>query len=159
VKDIFSIAKTFLSEQTIRAGKKFYHSSVEPIKVLEHKPLWFALNLKDASGWFANAAEEGSAYLYEATFAKPILHIDDYNVIEIFEELGEDPYDWVDMIVGNPTSKEVLSDKATKALIADGHIGLVYPDYDPRDSQSDLDACIIFDAKSSIKTWKLIKNK
>lgn len=159
MKDIFSIAKTFLSEQTIRAGKKFYHSSVEPIKVLEHKPLWFALNLKDANGWFANAAEEGSAYLYEATFKEHISHIDDDDITKLFEDLGEDPYDWVDMIVSNPDASEVLSDKATKALIADGHIGLVYPDYDPRDSQSDLDACVIFDAKSSIKTWKLIKNK
>lgn len=159
--DLISEAKALLHElceQAFKPGKKFYHSSVEPISNLEHKPLWFALNLKDAKGQFDNAAEEGSAYLYEATFTKPISHIDNDDITDLFEKLGEDPYDWVDMIVSNPSASEVLNDKATKALIAAGHIGLVYPDYDPKDSQSDLDACVIFDAKSSIKTWKLIKN-
>lgn len=150
-----------LSEETFKAGKNFYHSSVEPIDSLNHKPMWFALEKSHAiDGWFKNSLEDaGSAFLYSATLDREISHIKDRRITKIFEKISLDPNDWVDMIIGNPTTKEVYEHAGTKALIKAGHIGLVYSDYDPRDFQRDLDAAVVFDAASHVKNWKLIKNK
>jgi len=48
--------------------------------------------------------------------------------------------------------------EGTKLLIKNGFVGAVYVDYDPRDFQQDLDALIIFNAKKSVKGWKLVKS-
>lgn len=162
MKDLISEAKALLHElceQAIKSGKELYHSSVEPISSLKHEPIWFALEKNHAiDGWFKNSLEDnGTAFLYSATLDREISHIKDRHIIKIFEKIDEDPTEWVDMIIGNPSTKEVYAHPATKALIAAGHIGLVYSDYDPRDFQKDLDALIVFDAAAHIKNWKLIK--
>lgn len=162
MKDLISEAKALLHElreQAIKSGKNLYHSSVEPISSLKHEPIWFALEKNHAiDGWFKNSLEDGgTAFLYSATLDRAVSHIRDKHIIEIFKKIGEDVNDWVDMIVGNPSTKEVYDHPATKALIAAGHIGLVYSDYDPRDFQKDLDAVIVFDAAAHVKNWKLIQ--
>ena len=148
-----------IREETTKVGSVFYHSSAEPIGSLKRKPLWLALEKDHAvDGWFKNTLENnGTAFLYSATLDRPVSHIRDADVVRLFQNIDEDPAEWVEMIVGSPTSEEVYDHAATKALINAGHIGLVYSDYDPRDFQEDLDAIIIFDAAAHIKNWKLIK--
>jgi hypothetical protein len=161
-RDIISEAKALLAElneEVTKVGHVVYHCSPKAISSLTHKPLWFALEKDHAiDGWFQNTLENNdSAFLYSATLDKPVSHIYDDNITSLFDEIGVDSNDWVEMIIGNPSAEEVLNDAGTKALIAAGHIGLVYSDYDPRDFQKDLDALVVFDAAKHVKNWKLIK--
>jgi hypothetical protein len=161
-RDLISEAKALLIElveEAVKARSIVYHISAEAISSLAHKPLWFALEKNHAiNGWFKNSLEDnGTAFLYSATLDRAVSHIDDDDIIELFEKIDEDPTEWVEMIVSNPTSKEVYEHAATKALVKAGHIGLVYSDYDPRDFQEDLDALVVFDAAAHVKNWKLIK--
>jgi hypothetical protein len=161
-RDIISEAKALLAElneEVTKVGHVVYHCSPKAISSLTHKPLWFALEKDHAiDGWFQNTLENNdSAFLYSATLDKQVSHIYDDNIVSLFDEIGEDSMDWVDMIIGNPSAEEVLRHVATKALIAAGHIGLVYSDYDPRDLQKDLDALVVFDAAAHVKSWKLVK--
>jgi hypothetical protein len=161
-RDIISEAKALLaelSEDITKVGHVVYHASPKAISSLTHKPLWFAMEKDHAiDGWFQNTLENNdSAFLYSATLDKPVSHIYDDNIVSLFDKIGVDSNDWVEMIIGNPSAEEVLNDAGTKALIAAGHIGLVYSDYDPRDFQKDLDALVVFDAAKHVKNWKLIK--
>lgn len=139
---------------------KVYHVSGVEIKRVENKPLWFALE-KDHSvdGWYENRIDDGGdAFQYEAKVNGKVGNLDDKEVEEIFKELGTDPMEWEIALVQNPTPEEVLAMKETKALMDAGYAGIIYYDYDPRDSQSDLEAVIVFEPKKSIKGWKLIKS-
>ena len=152
----------FLFEDYIRNNKisdKVYHVSYEPINKLNNRPMWFALEKPHSDdGWFKNSVEDGrgNVYQYSANITGKIGEIDDEEVIAIFDNVGEDRWDWVADITSNPDAKWVMSMKGTRALIKAGYAGLVYPDYDPRDFQYNLDALVVFNGSKSVKNWKLI---
>lgn len=151
----------FLFEEYIRNNKiggKVYHVSYEPIDKLNDRPMWFALEKSHSDdGWFKNAIDDrGGAYQYSASIFGKIGTIDDEEVVEVFNSIGEDRWDWVADITSNPDADWVMSMDGTRALIKAGYVGLVYPDYDPRDFQYNLDALVVFNGKKSVKNWKLI---
>lgn len=152
------INEKYLSGNTVK-GPVYHAASVE-IKRLTSNPMWFALERSHSDkGWFSNIIDDGrdEAYQYEGKISGKVGNLSDPGVEMVFDEIGEDPYDYADELVGNPTAKEVMNLKATKALMQAGYVGLIYFDYDPRDFQADLEALIVFNPLKSVKGWKLVK--
>lgn len=153
----------FLNENYVSGNKVsglVYHASGFPIENLKKDPMWFALEkVHSDKGWFSNLIDDGSdeAYQYQAKINGKIADLGDPAVEKLFNDIGVDPMDYETEILGNPTAKEVMSLKGTKALIKAGYDGLVYYDYDPRDFQSDLEALIVFNPAKTVKNWKLSK--
>jgi len=144
------------------AGKlkgKVYHAGGTEISKLSKDPMWFALEKSHSDeGWFKNMiVNSGGAFQYEATVLGKIGNINDEDVFEIFDKIGEDPIDWEIEIVGNPSASEVMKLKGTQALVKAGYSGIVYMDYDPRNFQADLEALIVFNPAQNVKNFKLIK--
>jgi len=139
---------------------KVYHVAGEPIKALNNRPMWFALEKEHSDdGWYANMIENGGAYQYSAKISGKICDVFEDRIQKLFQDNGLDTGEWETEIVSNPSAEEVMKLEGTKLLIKNGFVGAIYVDYDPRDFQEDLDALIIFDAKKSIKGWKLEKSQ
>lgn len=137
-----------------------YHAAGVPISKLNSNPMWFALEKTHSDkGWFTNIIDNGSdeAYQYGGKVVGKVGDLDNDDVIEVLNSVGVDPYDWSTAMVMNPSAKEVLQNKGTKALMKAGYAGIIYYDYDPRDFQADLQAIIVFNPLKSIKGWKLTK--
>jgi len=137
---------------------KVYHVAGEPIKTLNNRPMWFALEKEHSDdGWYANMIENGGAYQYSAKISGKICNVFEDRIQKLFQDNGLDVGEWETEIIGNPSAEEVMKLEGTKLLIKNGFAGAIYVDYDPRDFQEDLDALIIFNAKKSVKGWKLEK--
>ena len=155
--------EAFIVEQYLIANAvkgPVYHASSVEIKKLTSDPMWFALEKSHSDeGWFLNIIDDArdGAYQYEGTVRGKVGELGDSDVEEIFDEIGEGPYDYVNELVGNPTAEDVMNLPATKALIKAGYAGLIYSDYDPRDFQADLEALIVFNPLKSVKGWRLVK--
>jgi hypothetical protein len=147
----------------IRNGKvagKVYHVAGTPIKALTSDPMWFALEKEHSDdGWYKNTLEYGEAYQYSAKIRGKVGYIFERDIEKLFEDNDIDADDWMIEIVGNPDAEYVMALEGTKLLIKNGYDGIVYPDYDPRDFQADLDALIVFNAKKNVKSWKLEKSQ
>ena len=138
---------------------KVYHVAGEPIKALNNRPMWFALEQEHSDdGWYANMIENGGAHQYSAKISGKICDVFEDRIQKLFKDNGLDTQEWEIEIVGNPSADQVMKLEGTKLLIKNGFVGAVYADYDPRDFQQDLDALIIFDAKKSVKGWNLVKS-
>jgi hypothetical protein len=133
-----------------------YHVSSKMITDLENRPMWFALEKSHSDAWLKNTEQQhDKAFQYSAKIKGKISHITDEDVIQVFDNIGEDPEDWVTEIVGNPSGEEVMSLEGTKALIKAGYQGIIYSDYDPRNWDNDLDALIIFKPLECVHDFKL----
>lgn len=143
--------------RVLEAIKKVYHNSPQKISSLKSEVMWFSLNKNDGLGWYeARKDEGGSSYLYEAILASSAKIANENDMTKLFKDI--DLYDFISEIVSNPDHKEVMRNPGTKVLIESGYDGIVYADYDPRDSQRDLDALLVFDPKKNISNFKLIKS-
>tara|TARA_B110000285_G_scaffold138137_1_gene154643 strand:- start:335 stop:895 length:561 start_codon:yes stop_codon:yes gene_type:complete len=139
---------------------KVYHVAGDPIKSLNSRPMWFALEKEHSDdGWYANMLEYGGAYQYSAKVSGKYCDVFEDRIQKLFKDNGLDTEEWEIAIVGNPASSEVMKLAGTKLLIKNGFDGAIYADYDPRDSQADLDALIVFNAKKNVKNWKLEKSQ
>lgn len=139
---------------------KVYHVAGEPIRALNTRPMWFALEKEHSDdGWYANMIENGGAYQYSAKISGNICDVFEDRIQKLFQDNGLDVDEWMNEIVGNPSAEIVMGLDGTKLLIKNGFAGAIYSDYDPRDFQEDLDALIIFNAKKSVKSWKLEKSQ
>lgn len=154
----------FLFEDYIRNNKisgKVYHVSYDPINKLNSRPMWFALEKSHSDdGWFKNSVEavRGTVHQYSANISGKVGDINDEEVVDVFNTIGEDRWEWTAEITANPDAETVMSMEGTRALIKAGYVGLIYPDYDPRDFNYDLDALIVFNGAKSVKNWKLVKH-
>ena len=138
---------------------KVYHNSPIRINLLSDQPMWFSLDRKYGEEYFNNRLfDGGQSYLYEGTIKTEIPHIYSDYITHLFTENGIDQEEWIIDIVGNPDSEEVMSMEGTKLLINSGYSGIVYPDYDPFDSDNDVDTLIIFNPKKTLTEFKLIKS-
>jgi hypothetical protein len=50
-----------------------------------------------------------------------------------------------------------MSLDGTKLLMNNGYSGIIYPDYDPSDSNEDIDTLIIFNPRKTVTGFRLIK--
>ena len=129
-----------------------WHVSKSKITSLRKTPMFFALEKSHSIGWYKSALNDGAdtAYMYKATL-KPNAVIVTYKELKQILSLPNDN-DYIEMLVSNPSSSEILSNKITKAAIKNGIDGITYLDYDPRDFSKDLEAVILFNPKKSLSS-------
>jgi hypothetical protein len=130
-----------------------WHVSKSKITSLGKTPMFFALEKEHSLGWYKSAFEDGAykVYMYKATL-KPDVNIVSYKELKQILAIHDDGY--INMILSNPTSSEILNDEITKAAIKNGIDGIIYFDYDPRDFNNDLEAVLLFNPKQSISSFK-----
>jgi len=139
---------------------KIYHVAGNPIKSLNNRPMWFALEKEHSDdGWYANMLEYGAAYQYSAKASGKYCDVFEDRIQKLFKDNGLNTEEWETEIVSNPSAEDVMKLEGTKLLIKNGFDGAIYVDYDPRDSQSDLDALIVFNASKNVKGWKLVQSE
>ena len=130
-----------------------FHNSYEPIPELSNRTMWFSLDLKSGLGFYDNAVlDTGAGHLYRAEVRAKILT----DPKPLFDEAELDFWEWVADVVGNPSEEEVESLEGTQMIKAAGWQGVIYPDYDPWDSQADIDTLILFDPKQVMVSWQEI---
>ena len=151
----------FESETEYSDGQLVYHVGGYKFDKLNNLPTWFALEKSHSdSGWFQNMLDSaGEAYQYQARISGKVAHIFDDEIEGLFNSNNIDADDWIMSIIENPEPNEVLKLKGTELLMKTGYDGIVYPDYDPNDWDSDLDALIVFKPDNSVRDFKLIKSK
>ena len=66
---------------------------------------------------------------------------------------------YVEKLVENPTGREVSKLDQTKELSKLGYQAVLYWDYDPRDSNKDLEAFLIFNPPNSTSGLKEVKKR
>jgi hypothetical protein len=132
-----------------------WHVSKSKITSLGKTPMFFALKKAHSLGWYKSVLNDGtdSAYMYKATL-KPNAVIVSYKKLKQILLLPSSDYieDYIDMLISNPSSREILSDDITKAAIKNGIDGITYLDYDPRDFNKDLEAVLLFNPKKSLSS-------
>lgn len=152
----------FLFENSNDGGfipNKVYHNSPVIIDNLGESPMWFSLDIKYGEEYFNNRIfDSGESYLYEGIVRCRIPHIYSDTISNLFSDSGIDVEDWIANIVGNPESDEVLSLDGTILLIENGYQGIVHPDYDPFDTNNDVDTLLIFNPNKTVKDFRLIKS-
>lgn len=132
-----------------------WHVSTPEITSLGTTPMFFALEKDHSIGWYKSALNDGagSAHMYKATL-KPNVVIVTYEELKRMLSLQDDDDNYIEMLVSNPSSREILSNKITKEAIRNGIDGITYLDYDPRDFDKDLEAVILFNPKKSLSSIK-----
>jgi len=124
-----------------------YHNSSSPINKIVNRPIWAALDMRDAMCYYKNMINEiGESYLYEIKIEGNFFNDD----LEIFlHEGGIDYYEFLADLTANPSSEEILQLEGVKLLINKGYDGLIHEDYDPCDNSKDTNVILIFDPLST----------
>ena len=174
--------KQYLTEAP-RIGKVFHNSPI-PISSVGKDPMWFTIRIKDGMGYYeALKKESGNAYLYETRFTgdriASLLNKKEEKKLnqEMIKEMEKNlsplekkhgvkgevvPNFWekyVEKLVENPTGREVSKMYQTKQLSKLGYQAVLYWDYDPRDSNKDLEAFLIFNPPNSTSGLKEVKKR
>ena len=153
---IFESDSKYIKNRNV--SRPVYHVGGYKFDVLKNLPTWFSLEKKHSDdGWFKNMIDNtGEAYQYKGRVIGKVGHIFDEDVEDLFKKYQIDSDDWMMSLIENPHPTDVLKLSGTKMLMTEGFVGLIYPDYDPTDWGSDLDALIVFEPKQSITNFKLI---
>ena len=156
---------------------KVFHNSPIPISSVGKDPMWFTIRIKDGMGYYeALKKESGNAYLYETRFTgdriasllnkKEEKKLNQEMIKELEKKHGPgisvEPNYWekyVEKLVENPTGREVSKMYQTKQLSKLGYQAVLYWDYDPRDSNKDLEAFLIFNPPNSTSGLKEVKKR
>jgi hypothetical protein len=150
---------------------KIFHSSPTPISSVGKDPMWFTIRIKDGMGYYeALKKESGDAYLYETRFTgdsiasllnkKEMKKLSQEMEMEFDEKVSPNYWgDYVDKLVENPTGRDVSYMDQTEALSELGYQAVLYWDYDPRDSNKDLEAFLILNPPNRTSGLKQVKIK
>lgn len=130
-----------------------WHVSKVRITSLGKTPMFFALEKEHSLGWYKSALEDGAykVYMYKATL-NPDANIVSYKELKQMLAISDNEY--INMLLSNPTSSEILNDEITQRAIENGIDGIIYFDYDPRDFNNDLEAVLLFNPKQSLFSFK-----
>lgn len=150
------ISKSVKNEKYTR--KYVYHASPFKFSQLRPQPTFFAINKNDSYEWYKNFLDDvgldGKAYMYKG-IVKPsanILEVDEF--INELKLTKEEFYDYMTLLMGNPSSKEITSNKITKMALKNGIDGIKYKDYDPRNfSEGTSDAVLLFNPRVSLQSF------
>lgn len=138
-----------------------FHVSKNKIKVLGSMPMYFAPQKKVSLGWYKIVKDDNydTAFMYKATVRPGTVILTSDEIVEELNISQSDIKEYLNMLLSNPTSREILSDEITKLAIDRGIDGIKYSDYDPYNlnSGSYSDAVLIFNPKKSIQKFSLEK--
>jgi len=124
-----------------------YHNSPILIHSLDNRPMWAALDLKNAMCYYQNMINQNSkSYLYKVELIGDFFNGD---LETLLEQNSIDYYEFLADLTANPTAEEILDMEGIKLLINKGYDGLIHEDYDPCDNSKDTNVILIFDPLST----------
>ena len=150
---------------------KIFHNSSEQLSSFDRDPMWFTIRLKDGMGYYKKMKDDGEdAHLYETRFTGDrIANLLNKKEMKKLSQEMEDEFDqkvapnywekYVEKLVENPTGKDVSYMDQTEALSDLGYQAVLYWDYDPRNSNKDLEAFLILDPPNRTSGLKEVKVK
>lgn len=158
LKRVAKLEKIYLENVKV---SNLYHVSKNKIKVLGSMPMYFAPQKKVSLGWYKIVKDDNydTAFMYKATVRPGAVILTSDEMAEELNISQSDIKEYLNMLLSNPTSREILSDEITKLAIDRGIDGIKYSDYDPYNlnSGSYSDAVLIFNPKKSIQKLSLEK--
>ena len=123
--------------------------------------MYFAPQKKISLGWYKIVKDDNydTAFMYKATVRPGAVILTSDEMVEELNISQSDIKEYLNMLLSNPTSREILSDEITKLAIDSGIDGIKYSDYDPYNLNSGKysDAVLIFNPKKSIQKFSLEK--
>ena len=138
-----------------------FHVSKNKIKVLGSMPMYFAPQKKISLGWYKIVKDDNydTAFMYKATVRQGAVILTSDEIVKELNISQSDIKEYLNMLLSNPTAREILSDEITKLAIDRGIDGIKYSDYDPYNLNSGKysDAVLIFNPKKSIQKFSLEK--
>lgn len=134
-----------------------FHVSKVRITTLNTTPMYFALSKHDSLGWYEIIKDEnyGVALMYKATVRQSAVILTSDEFAKELNISKHDADEYLYMLLANPTSREILSDKITQLAMDSGIDGIKYSDVNPNNLDEDADAILIFNPKKSIQTFSL----
>lgn len=158
LKRVVKLEKVYLENVKV---SNLFHVSKNKIKVLGSMPMYFALQKKVSLGWYKIVKEDNydTAFMYKATVRPGAVILTSDEMAKELNISQSDIKEYLNMLLSNPTSREILSDEITKLAIDSGIDGIKYSDYDPYNLNSGKysDAVLIFNPKKSIQNFSLEK--
>lgn len=158
LKRVDKLEKIYLENVKV---SNLFHVSKNKIKVLGSMPMYFAPQKKVSLGWYKIVKDDNydTAFMYKATVRPGAVILTSDEMVEELNISQSDIKEYLNMLLSNPTSREILSDEITKLAIDRGIDGIKYSDYDPYNlnSGSYSDAVLIFNPKKSIQKLSLEK--
>ena len=123
--------------------------------------MYFAPQKKISLGWYKIVKDDNydTAFMYKATVRPGAVILTSDEIVEELNISQSDIKEYLNMLLSNPTAREILSDEITKLAIDRGIDGIKYSDYDPYNLNSGKysDAVLIFNPKKSIQKFSLEK--
>ena len=123
--------------------------------------MYFAPQKKISLGWYKIVKDDNydTAFMYKATVRPGAVILTSDEMVEELNISQSDIKEYLNMLLSNPTAREILSDEITKLAIDSGIDGIKYSDYDPYNLNSGAysDAVLIFNPKKSIQKFSLEK--
>lgn len=136
-----------------------YHATYEPMSDLKDHPIWLAPTKELGLAYWNMFMEQQSytpggnrPHLYEITIQGHILP--EHEIEQLCEDIGLDYFDFNGDLASNPTPEE---SSAAVSPFLDKCDGFLMSDYDPRDSQSDVESLCLIKPLKTIKNIKKIK--
>lgn len=158
LKRVVKLEKIYLENVKV---SNLFHVSKNKIKVLGSMPMYFAPQKKVSLGWYKVVKDDNydTAFMYKSTVRPGTVILTSDEMVEELNISQSDIKEYLNMLLSNPTSREILSDEITKLAIDRGIDGIKYSDYDPYNlnSGSYSDAVLIFNPKKSIQKFSLEK--
>lgn len=158
LKRVTKLEKIYLENVKV---SNLFHVSKNKIKVLGSMPMYFAPQKKVSLGWYKIVKDDNydTAFMYKATVRPGAVILTSDEIVEELNISQSDIKEYLNMLLSNPTSREILSDEITKLAIDSGIDGIKYSDYDPYNLNSGKysDAVLIFNPKKSIQKFSLEK--
>ena len=158
LKRVAKLEKIYLENVKV---SNLFHVSKNKIKVLGSMPMYFALQKKVSLGWYKIIKDDNydTAFMYKAAVRQGAVILTSDEMAKELNISQSDIKEYLNMLLSNPTSREILSDEITKLAIDSGIDGIKYSDYDPYNLNSGKysDAVLIFNPKKSIQNFSLEK--
>ena len=158
LKRVVKLEKIYIENVKV---SNLFHVSKNKIKVLGSMPMYFAPQKKVSLGWYKIVKDDNydTAFMYKATVRPGAVILTSDEIVEELNISQSDIKEYLNMLLSNPTSREILSDEITKIAIERGIDGIKYSDYDPYNLNSGKysDAVLIFNPKKSIQKFSLEK--
>ena len=158
LKRVTKLEKIYLENVKV---SNLFHVSKNKIKVLGSMPMYFAPQKKVSLGWYKIIKDDNydTAFMYKATVRPGAVILTSDEIVEELNISQSDIKEYLNMLLSNPTAREILSDEITKLAIDRGIDGIKYSDYDPYNLNSGKysDAVLIFNPKKSIQKFSLEK--
>ena len=158
LKRVVKLEKIYIENVKV---SNLFHVSKDKINVLGSMPMYFAPQKKISLGWYKIVKDDNydTAFMYKATVRPGAVILTSDEMVEELNISQSDIKEYLNMLLSNPTSREILSDEITKLAIDSGIDGIKYSDYDPYNLNSGKysDAVLIFNPKKSIQKFSLEK--